>query len=433
MAANGTTGVHRAPRRARRPGPGRDPGRRLLRARPRVAAGTRPRRPAPPDGVGARSDVRTAAAWRVAGRACLGAGPADVARPRRLRLDDPRRRALPRGIDPRGEALGSLLDRRPGQPPARLRDRAGSPLPDPVPGGRRGHRLPARSRDRGWRAHRDDGRRRREVRVVAEDVGALLGRGPLGRPLLRGARDQRRLADHDHAVDLAGGPPADRSRLHPDRLVRGDGRVGAAARREPPLPLDPQGRQGEGPAGGALAARRVLAQLPGQVPRDQRPAQADAADLRRGRRDGGRAGSGARARPPVPRPVQRLLLARAVRRGLHRPHAPGDVPPPHRRGGPRRHGRRAARVGRGHRPRPRRPGRCPAGRTRPGRLDRPDRGRRHRRLGYPRESGTRWRRSCAGDRRPTTRRCATTRRSLEAVSGRPRKVGPARRRRSTTS
>ena len=44
------------------------------------------------------------------------------------------------------------------------------------------------------------------------------------------------------------------------------------------------------PARGALAAWRVLAQLPGQVPRDQRPPQADAARLRRGRGDAGRPG-----------------------------------------------------------------------------------------------------------------------------------------------
>ena len=39
-----------------------------------------------------------------------------------------------------------------------------------------------------------------------------------------------------------------------------------------------------GRPGGALAARRVLAQLPGQVPRGQRPPQADAADVDQGRR-----------------------------------------------------------------------------------------------------------------------------------------------------
>ena len=82
--------------------------------------------------------------------------------------------------------------------------------------------------------------------------------------------------------------------------------------------------KGGAPSGAALAARRVVAQLPGQVPRGERPPQADAARLRQGRRDGGGAGTRPRDRPPLPGPVERLLLARPVRRGLHQPHAPGD-------------------------------------------------------------------------------------------------------------
>ena len=144
-------------------------------------------------------------------------------------------------------------------------------------------------RDRGRRPGRDDGRRRREVRRLADDLGALLGRGPLGRAVLRGARGERRLADDDDPVGLAGRPSADRPGLHPDRLVRGDGRVGTAGRREPRLLGRPPPRSGGAPSRGALAARRVLAQLPGQVPRDQRPPQADAAGVGGGRRDARRA------------------------------------------------------------------------------------------------------------------------------------------------
>ena len=40
-------------------------------------------------------------------------------------------------------------------------------------------------RDRDGRPSRDDGRRRREVRRLAHDLGALLGRGRLGRAVLR--------------------------------------------------------------------------------------------------------------------------------------------------------------------------------------------------------------------------------------------------------
>ena len=128
----------------------------------------------------ARGAVRAAAARRLAGRARLGAGPADLARRGRLRLDDPRRRPLPRRGDPRGGALGPVHDRRPGPAAARLRHRAGPALPDPVPRRRGGHRLPARPRHRGRRAGRDDGRRRREVRGVADDLGALLGQAAAG-------------------------------------------------------------------------------------------------------------------------------------------------------------------------------------------------------------------------------------------------------------
>ena len=109
-----------------------------------------------------------------------------------------------------------------------------------------------------------------------------------------------------------------------------------------------------------------------------------------GRRDAGGPDRDARPRPPLPGPVQRLLLARPVRRHLHQPHAPRDVRAPHRRRGPRRRRRRA----RSMRPSAAtstwtastRSGSPTAG---PGRDGRPRRGRRHRRLGHPRRRGTR--------------------------------------------
>ena len=139
----------------------------------------------------------------------------------------------------------------------------------------------------------------------------------------------------------------DRAGLHPDGLLRRDGPVGAAGEREPPVHRAPAPRRGRGPARGSLAARRVLAQLPGQVPRDQRPPQADAAHVGGGRRDGAPAGvRDAALGPSVPGPVQRLLLARPVRRHLHQPHATRHVRAPDRRRGPRPDGRRLGRVGR---------------------------------------------------------------------------------------
>ena len=91
-------------------------------------------------------------------------------------LDDAhfRAAAIPR------RTLGPYTTEDQGPPAAGLRHGAGPPLPDPVPRGRRGHRLPALARDRRRRPGRDDGRRRREVRGVADDLAALLGRSAAG-------------------------------------------------------------------------------------------------------------------------------------------------------------------------------------------------------------------------------------------------------------
>ena len=135
------------------------------------------------------------------------------------------------------------------------------------------------------------GRRRREVRGLARHLRALLGRRRLGRPLLR--RRSR--------------PSAAIATMTPVRLARrASDRSAGSTCRPRPTPRwasgpsrptrcwpsrRPSGRgRGRGRAVGALAARRLLAQLPGQVPRDQRPPQADAPGVGRGRRDAGRAG-----------------------------------------------------------------------------------------------------------------------------------------------
>ena len=69
------------------------------------------------------------------------------------------------------------------------------------------------------------------------------------------------------------------------------------------------------------------------------------------------------ARPPLPGPVERLLLARPVRRDLHQPHAAGHLRAPHRRRGPRRDGGRHRSVAaETARPRHGRRRRGPAGR-----------------------------------------------------------------------
>ena len=142
---------------------------------------------------------------------------------------------------------------------------------------------------------------------------------------------------------LAGRPSADRSRLRPDRLVRRDGRVGAPGRREPRLRRRaPRRDAGSAPRRAGCAARswrnfqvkyREINDLHKQMLRVSAKVEAMA-----------RARRGRGARPPLPGPVERLLLARPVRRHLHRPHAAGDPRAPDRRRGPRGHDRWHARM-----------------------------------------------------------------------------------------
>ena len=231
--------------------------------------------------------------------------------------------------------MGRLHDRGPGPPADGVRDRAGAALPDPVRDGRvdvidylRDHAT------EDGNAGRDDGRRRREVRRLAHDLRALLGRRAAGSS--GSSRRSRRTRDWLTTVTpsqwLEREPPIGRVyvptcsyaemgewALPPDETVVFTRLLHDAVARQRP--------------GGALAARRVLAQLPGQVPRDQRPPQADAADVGQGRGDARGPGAGRGGRPPPPRPVERLLLARAVRRHLHQPHAARDVRAPDRRRG----------------------------------------------------------------------------------------------------
>ncbi len=65
-------------------------------------------------------------------------------------------------------------------------------------------------------------------------------------------------------------------------------------------------------------------------------------------------GPRSRGRPPLPGPVERLLLAWVVRRRVHQPHAARDPRAPHRGRGPRRPCGGRARGGRDAGPRPRR-------------------------------------------------------------------------------
>ena len=100
------------------------------------------------------------------------------------------------------------------------------------------------------------------------------------------------------------------------------------------LPADEQpvfhhaagGGERDGLAGSAIPARRAVAQLPGALSRDQRAAQADAAGVRRGRRDAGRARrASGRSTTCYRGQSNDCYWHGLVRRHLHRPHAHGDA------------------------------------------------------------------------------------------------------------
>ena len=100
--------------------------------------------------------------------------PPSLAR-RRLRLDHRRRRALPGCRHRRRRHVGPLLDRGPGSPISVFGTEQG--LRYRIPFGTVEDVIDhlRDQRHRGRQAHRRDGRRRREVRRVAHDLGPLLG------------------------------------------------------------------------------------------------------------------------------------------------------------------------------------------------------------------------------------------------------------------
>ena len=230
--------------------------------------------------------------------------------------------------------MGRLHDRGPGPPADGLRDGAGPALPDPVRVGRGRHRLPARPRDRGGRPGRDDGRRRREVRGLADDLRALLGRRPLGGPVLRRARGERRLADHGHAVRSGSSaqPPIGRVYVPTSSYAE----MGEWA-----LPADERScspRSSTGRSRSTVPRRAGCAAGSGATSRSSTARSTTSTSRccgrpRRSPRCRQGPGKVTRGRPPPSRPVQRLLLARPLRRHLHLAHAPRDVRAPDRRRG----------------------------------------------------------------------------------------------------
>ena len=177
--------------------------------------------------------------------------------------------------------------------------------------------------------------------------------------------------------------------------------------------------------GGALDARRLLAQLPGEVPRDQRPPQADAPDVRpRSARMPAGPATTPRSGELMQGQSNDCYWHGRLRRDLHRPHAPRHVRAPDRGRGCRGHGRPGGgRSGRRDRPRrhgPRRPRRDPRHVARPDRRDRHGRGWRDRLVGHPRGPSRPGRRHAPASRglSPAARSTARLRPSPRRAAGR---------------
>ena len=234
VVRGGAPGLPRPPASPRRARPGRDPRRRLLRAGPRLAAGARPHRPA-------RS------AWATSSRRLFGRRPRGAWLAERVWepdlptslvdggyewtiLDDAHFRAA---AIPEEDLWGPYTTEDQG----RLVDVFGTEQ------GLR-YRIPFRDVEDVIAYLRDhateDGSR---VGMMGDD-GEKFGAWPTTWEHCWGERRWvERFFDALEAnadwlttvdpVRLAGPPPSDRARVRPDRLVRGDGRVGAAARREP--------------------------------------------------------------------------------------------------------------------------------------------------------------------------------------------------------
>ena len=162
---------------------------------------------------------------------------------------------------------------------------------------------------------------------VADDLGALLGRGPLGRAVLRGARGERRLAD-DRPRRRPGWP------THPPigRVYVPTGSY--AEMGEWALPADeslrftevlaPRRRPSADPRRAGCAARSGATSRSSTARSTTSTSRCSGPPTRSAAMPAG-PDARARARPPLPGPVQRLLLARPVRRDLHRPHAARDA------------------------------------------------------------------------------------------------------------
>ena len=380
----------------------------------------------------ARAPVRAAAARRLARRARLGAGPADLAR--RRPATSGRSSTTPTSARRRSPRRTSGARTRP-------RTRATSCASSgPSRGCATGSRSATSTRSSPTCATHatEAGDRVGMMGDDGEKFGAwpttwehCWGERPLGRAVLRGARGQRRLAD-------------DRRRRR-DWLDGASRRSAASTSRPAPTPRWASGRCRPTRAcaftdvlHARAGERRPEARwLRGAFWRNFQVKYREINDLHKQMLRTSDAvaampgGPGARARPRPPLPAASRTTATGTgcsagstsatcgsRRYEHLIAAEDLAETATRHAATRaelarpRHGRRSTRSA------------WPtAGQVVDGR---PRRGRRHRRLGHPRRSGTRWPRSCAAGPRRTTRRCARTRPS-RGVPGAGRRRGRRRR------
>ena len=208
-----------------------------------AAATTSRSSPRCPNAIGSASCVRmaddrsgSAGAGRAGRGSPSGSGSRRAGQPGRrgLRLDDPRRRppAGAASVD-ESQLWGSYTTDDQGRRLAVFATEQGLRYRMPfgtVPDTIDYLRDARRPRTAGALGH--DGRRRREVRRLARRPSSTAGARATGSTLLRGPRGERRLARARHAVsEWLDRERPDRAGVRPDRVVRRDGRVGAARRR----------------------------------------------------------------------------------------------------------------------------------------------------------------------------------------------------------
>ena len=292
--------------------------------------------------IGGRRPTR-----RLARRAGLGARPAGGPGRRRLPLDDPRRRPLPGRLDRGVAAVGRLHHRRPGPPADRLRLGQDPALPASRSGRSRTSSTTCASTPRriarSWPSWATTARSSGRGRARSSIAGARAAGSTASSTPSTANADWIELVTPERVDRRASGRSAGstcRPRPTP-RWANGPCRPTRAwpsSTRWPPPQAEgrPEARWLRG---GFWRNFQVKYREINDLHKQMLRTSAKVAAMPRRRRP---RGGPARAHAG---PEQRLLLARRLRRDLHRPHAPRHVRAPHRGRGPGRRGRPGGRPG----------------------------------------------------------------------------------------